>query len=218
MKRSTRAVPSQLHPVHGLAMNIPSNALTFLKCFTFRFTEAMRASVQHTFRMAAVHLYGQFPSPPFVAVTPPSAVDNSPSSTSPESSPKRRESVTSNGNLVGSSSGSATGTATGSYRRIDSRVFGAVPTGRGAQNGAGGGGGGTNGGNNSTKLPRQLARLLKPVQAAGDAAFENIHVVTKASDESPQGLSCWVIMRNVSGDLPMYSQAQLLALMYCRLT
>lgn len=72
------------------------------------------------------------------------------------------------------------------HKRSDSRIFGAVPTGIAGSGGIsrGGSDGGAEGpAPGSAKLPRPLARLLKPVQAAGDTSFDNINRVTMVGSE-----------------------------------
>ena len=140
----------------------------------YRFTEAVQAAVQHSFRLEAMHIYTFFPaasaasggglaeppaSPPMSGATSPNRWGASYLAAAPVSS-------------------SAASSAT--YRRSDSRVFGSVPSGGSSGNVRGGPGAAGNGAARSpSKAPRQLARLLKPVQGAGDASFENINRVTK---------------------------------------
>ena len=134
-----------------------------------RFTDAIRAAVQHCFRLAAVHIHASFPTRD-ASETP---------------SPSERNDTTplSGGSLDSTLSSKQTASI---YKRSDSRVFGAVPTGQSGSNGCRGdfGVGGVSGSRGSVKLPRQLARLLKPVQSAGDSSFENINRVTKVREVS----------------------------------
>lgn len=156
-----------------------------------RFTEAVQAAVQHTFRLEATHIYTFFPAASPVAAAAGSVLVAGEAPSSPlmsgAASPNRQgEGYPTAATSVSSSAAAA------AYRRCDSRVFGSVPSGGSSGNVrvSGAGNGAARG---PSKAPRQLARMLKPVQGAGDASFENINRVTKV-----RGGRCGVVGMRVT--------------------
>ncbi len=130
-----------------------------------RFTEAVRAAVQQTFRAVAAHIYTHgFTSAPLLYCSGSCA----PPPTIPEHGPTSSEIPQQN--LTPPASPSPIGRPERpQYKRTDSHVFGSVPSGGGRAG--------------AKKVPRQLARVLKSVQAAGDASFASITKVTKGISE-----------------------------------
>ena len=126
--------------------------------------------------MAAIQIYASFPSCAAPVGNPLSPLTSHSKGPSPRSS-------------IGPPDATSPSMPGMAHRRSDSRIFGAVPTGIAGSSGIsrGGSDGGAEGSAGSAKLPRPLARLLKPVQNAGDSSFDNINRVTVVGSGGDSG-------------------------------
>ncbi|KAG1659567.1 hypothetical protein FOA52_011923 [Chlamydomonas sp. UWO 241] len=191
---------ASVHELHTQLCDILSGA---------RFNDAMRNSVQHTFRASAVHIYQGFPSAADGGAASGSAAGGSGAAAAaavvsprpqPASSPRPGEPSAGGASGSGGLAGLLTGRTSLSGRKA---VFGTVPSlaclhsagHSDAQphhsSGHGGNNSGGSGGSSPHQLPREskparpLARALRSVQAGGDAAFASIKEVTKGISALP---------------------------------